>query len=274
MERGFKAEIAGIGAEFRGGGAFPEKIRARYRRFLCAGRPACSFSLGVKIKREEPAVPVITAGEIIRLRRGDFDCLYDPHTRRGRLEIYPGIQSFDSFLRTFYSRLLLNEGGMMLHSAGLVKNDKAYLFLGKSGAGKSTLSKLASSRASTPPRFYASTPPHIQIISDELNLLRYEKGKFVVYGSPFWGEMRNEGRQGRWPLGGIYILKKAKLNRVSEAAPGDALAVLLRCLMNFSKAPEAAALALNGAARLLAAIPFSRLEFTKRDCGFLKLIGR
>ena len=38
----------------------------------------------------------------------------------------------------------LNHGSIFLHSAGVVHNEKGFLFLGKSGAGKSTVARLSS----------------------------------------------------------------------------------------------------------------------------------
>jgi len=210
--------------------------------------------------RQAPFKPVVKlAGPLLTLARGDFGCELDLETGRGELYAAANEQCFDAFLRSLLSFLLIRSGGLMLHSAGLVKNGKAYLFLGKSGAGKSTLSKLAAAAGS-------------EVISDEINLLRPEKGRFMVYGSPFWGEMRADGRPGRWPLGGIFILKKARVNAVSSCGGAEALKLSLRCLLNFEKGPAVSGLVLGNAARLLAGAKFSRLEFSKNGAEFLELI--
>jgi hypothetical protein len=255
-------DIGGVRAGFSGGGNFSAELRRRYARFVVRGRSDFLFELGSREKRRFPDKPVILqkAG-FTRFTRGDFDCLMEERTRRGRLNFYPAAQTFDSFLRTFYSWLLLREGGMLLHCAGLVKNGRAYLFPGRSGAGKSTLSKLAAEEGA-------------EIISDELNLVRPEKNGFNVYGSPFWGEMRNEGRRGVWPLEKIFALRKSARHRIADAAPGYAMAVLLRGVMNFSKTPDSAAASLKNAANLLASVPFRRLEFSRQDAGFLELVTK
>gem|GEM_PF-1291482 len=280
MTGSIRIEIAGIRAEFHCRGDALDELGVRYAHFTFTGHSnyVCRFSSAGK--RGVPVSPVVEGhADSTRFRRWDFDCLIDRRAKLGRLRIYPGIQSFDSFLRTFYSWLLLREGGMILHSAGIVKAGRAYLFLGKSGAGKSTLAKLAADRAGnaisgvlTPPRLHASRLPVCSVISDELNLVRYEKGRFMAYGSPFWGEMRNEGRQGRWPLAGVFILKKSVINMVSDLPRGAAMGVLLRCLMNFSREPETARLALAASVRLMSTIPFRRLEFSKENADSLKLI--
>lgn len=240
--------------------SFERKLLERYRHFMAGGEAGFKIRTVTMKMKKEPFRPEITAeNKFILLERGDFRCFFDPQRGKGVLFISPSIQGFDSFLRAFYSRALLREGGMLLHCAGLVKNRKAYLFLGKSGAGKSTLSKLAAAGA--------------DVISDELNIVRLEKGRYTVHGSPFWGEMRNEGRQGAWPLGGVFLLKKAGTNRLSPCSKPEALKLLLRCLVNFSRSPEDAALIMENSARLLAGTGFSRVEFTKKNNGVLGLVG-
>lgn len=255
-------EIAGFRLSFESDrlGIIPV-LKGRYGRFTSA--VGADYRLGVSEDpgRQAPFKPaVLFDGRSLEIKRGDFEAVLAMRTGTGTLKAAPNEQCLDAFLRSLISFLLLRSGGFMLHSAGLVRNGKAYLFLGKSGAGKSTLSKLAAAAGT-------------EVISDEINLLRFEKGHFQAYGSPFWGEMRSDGRQGNWPLGGIFLLKKAKANRVSEVSGGESLKLLLRCLVNFDKSPEAGGFALKNSARLLAKTKFNRLEFSKVDGSFLSLTG-
>ena len=232
----------------------------RYDKFKFSGGPGFSFEVSEAPGRQNPFKPAIVFdGSRLEIRRGDFHASLDIKTGAGTLKAAANEQCLDAFLRSFISFLLLRSGGFMLHSAGLLKNGKAYLFLGKSGAGKSTLSKLAASSG-------------VEVISDEINIVRLEKGHCRVYGSPFWGEMRAGGRQGSWPLGGIHLLKKGKINRVGQCSGGDALRLLLRCLVNFEKSRGTAGRVMENASRLLAKAKFARLEFSKADSGFLGLI--
>lgn len=235
-------------------------IKRRYKSFLVQDQFGLIISLATQKGAALPFKPrVLFKGTALKLKRGDFNAEIDLSAGSGWLTLAPTEQCFDAFLRTLLSSLLLSTGGMLLHSSGIVKNGKAYLFLGKSGAGKSTLSKTAQSAG-------------YEVISDELNLLRREKGRYIVYGSPFWGEMRNEGRQGAWPLGGIYVIKKSKATAQFSLATGEALKVLLRCLMNFSKDKEAAAQALLNAAALMSKYKIHGLELQKNDPEFIGLL--
>lgn len=232
----------------------------RYGRFRTNKSAEHVFEAVPAAGRQNPFKPAVELrGSRLTLERGDFRADLDLKTGLGGLRAAPNEQCLDAFLRSLISSLLLRSGGFMLHSAGIVKGGKAYIFLGKSGAGKSTLSKLAAAAGAG-------------VVSDEINLLRHESGKFRVYGSPFWGEMRSDGRPGAWPLGGIFLLKKAKKNRLAPCSKPEALKLLLRCLVNFDPSPAAAEKVIGNSARLLSKAAFSRLEFSKENAGFLELI--
>lgn len=250
----------GIGFESYSPGIIPI-LRRRYGRFSSRNGRSLSFSVSEAEGRPNPFKPSVrVAGGRLAISRGDFNASLDLKTGTGELSAAPGEQCLDAFLRSLISSLLLHSGGLMLHSAGLVKNGRAYLFLGKSGAGKSTLSRLAAGTGQA------------EVLSDEMNMLRREKGRFYVYGSPFWGEMRADGRPGRWPLGGVYLLRKARAHAVTACGKGEALKLLLRCLLNFEKGPDTAGLALANTGALLGKTAFRRLEFSKKDGSFLGLL--
>ena len=254
-------EIGGFGLNFESDqSGIISILSSRYGKFRAAGKSGFSLEVSGASGRQSPFKPaIVLAGSRLEIGRGDFNSSLDLDTGAGSLRAAANEQCLDAFLRSLTSFLLLRSGGFMLHSAGLVKNGKAHLFLGKSGAGKSTLSKLAAAAGA-------------EVISDEINLLRFEKGKFRACGSPFWGEMRADGRPGSWPLGGIHLIGKARENSLSACSGSEALKLLLRCLVNFDKSPRAAELALKNSARLLAAVKFSRLKFSKADGSFLDLV--
>ncbi len=260
--RSLNLEVGGIGLGFESDSAgIISLLRRRYGRFAGGGGADYSFSVSAAPGRQAPFRPsVLWAGRRLRLSRGDFGASLDTAAGSGTLLASPREQSLDAFLRSLLSALLLRSGGLMLHSAGLVKNGRAYVFLGRSGAGKSTLSRLAGASGSA------------EVVSDEINMLRRENGRWRAYGSPFWGEMRSEGRRGSWPLGGVFLLRKARANRVSACGGPEALPPLLRCLLNFERSAAAGGRAMDAASGLLSGSPFRVLEFSDRDASFLELI--
>ena len=94
----------------------------------------------------------------------------------------------------------------------------------------------------------------------------------MAHGSPFWGEMRCDGRPGVRSLGGVYLLKKSGRNALKPCGGGEAVKLLLRCLLNFERGQEAAGLALDTAAGLLAKVQCRYLRFSKKDASFMDLI--
>ncbi|MBI4656487.1 MAG: hypothetical protein HY746_07065 [Elusimicrobia bacterium] len=208
------------------------------------------------------------------ITRGDFACKIDLASKRGFLETAPEIRSFDSFLRTVYSWLLIQNKGFLLHSAGAVINGKGYLFVGKSGAGKSTIARQVASCKSPS---YANRlrkgrqVTRYKILSDELMPLRIINGKAKIYPSMFWGEM-GQGIEARGErrecsegiiLKKIFFLKKSKHNRISKITKIEFYKKLLACVMNFSKEPGDAQKTLKTIDTLADKIQYFELEFTR-----------
>lgn len=252
-------EIAGERLFFKeDSGGIITVLARRYAPFVRKTGRGPVLRLTAGQHRASPFTPAVSsAGARLEIARGDFRAVIGG--REGTLAAATSEQTLDAFLRSYIGHRLLRRGGLMLHSAGLVRHGRAYIFPGKSGAGKSTLARLAQARGA-------------EVISDEINLLVPALGGWRVFGSPFWGEMRAAGRQASWPLGGVRLLKKASRDELSPCGRGELLKTLLRCTVNFDRSPAAAAQALANAAALLGAARPARLEFARSGGGFLELL--
>ncbi len=130
--------------------------------------------------------------------------------------LFPGI--FENFLRVLAAYRLLDLGGAVLHSAGLVKDGAAYLFLGRSGAGKSTLSALAQAQGG-------------EVLSDDLNALCPDRAAgCLVHKLPFTGEI-GDRRAARppVPLGGLLRLEKDNRDELLPMSRAQAVACMMAC---------------------------------------------
>lgn len=127
--------------------------------------------------------------------------------------------ALDSLLRMFLSWALLGQQGFLLHAATIVKNGKAYVFVGRSGAGKSTV---------------ASLSPRGSVLTDEISLLKRVDGEWRAFGTPFWGEFRADGANTSAPLAGIFRLVQAAVNRLVPLRPSELLRSMLPCVLFFS----------------------------------------
>jgi hypothetical protein len=127
--------------------------------------------------------------------------------------------ALDSLLRMYMSWALLAQDGFLLHAASIVRNGKAYIFVGRSGAGKSTV---------------ASLSPRGSVLTDEISLLRRTNGAWHAFGTPFWGEFKADGQNTSAPIAGIFRLIQARENRIEPLRPSELLRALLPCVLFFS----------------------------------------
>lgn len=168
---------------------------------------------------------------------------------------------WQNFLRVVLSYALLDRGGALLHSAGVVDEGRAYLFVGRSGAGKSTLARL-------------SLETGRAVLSDDLNAVlpeggTPEGGTWYAAQVPFTGELRDVAiaGAGAFPLGGVYRLAQGPAHRLTPLDAGAALAALLSCSPFVNADPYRLDRLGDNLERLIARLGVATLTFA-RDAGF------
>jgi hypothetical protein len=96
-------------------------------------------------------------------------------------------------------RLSMGEG-VELHGCGVIAPDgRGLLLTGHSGAGKSTSSRMWSKQIGA------------RVLSDDRIILRREKGRVWMYGTPWHGDA-GIAEADRWPLDGIFVLAHGARN--------------------------------------------------------------
>ena len=108
---------------------------------------------------------------------------------------------------------LAREGGILLHSAGVLSPTGGYLFTGASGAGKSTLSGFFAERGAS-------------VLSDERVVIRKNENTFVVHGTPWVGSgayAKNESA----PLTELFCIRHGQEHRTESLSPSAVLSFLL-----------------------------------------------
>ena len=154
-------------------------------------------------------------------------------------------------LRHVYLFLAQQRGIFALHSVSILYQGKAWLFSGHSGMGKSTHTAMWHDIHHTP------------IINGDLNLLRIDsEGMPVVHGLP-WCGTSGISTFGSWPLGGIVLLGRDRVDHVVPLTPGARALQTMQRLVSPVWTADMLDANLSFAARLTSLIPVYRLLCTK-----------
>ena len=162
----------------------------------------------------------------------------------------------ENFLRILLAHQILDRGGVLLHSVGVLHQGCAYLFSGRSNAGKTTLARKAAAAG-------------VSVLSDDINLVIPEQGAYRAHKVPFTGEFgrraENLSGAGSFPLGGLALLEKTQALTSGPVSSAEAVAGLLaNCPFVNDDAEEFPAL-MDVLTRLVAETPIVRLGVARDD---------
>lgn len=113
------------------------------------------------------------------------------------------------FSGSYFYEKLTRFDGIMLHASCVEYDGKAYLFSANPGTGKSTHTHL-----------WMKYLPGARIINDDKPAIRYYKGQFYAFGTP-WSGKTDESLNIGAPIGGICFLSRGEENTIKRI-PGAA----------------------------------------------------
>jgi len=150
--------------------------------------------------------PTFTAGDV-QLYRRHFD-------QQSSDVVYPLEYPLDELLMI---HLLAQGRGVEIHGCGLLDAaGRGYVFAGQSGAGKSTMARLWVDQ------------PGVTVLSDERVVLRTDRDRITIHGTPWHGDARLVS-----PLGGdlaaVFLLAHSANPAVVPIGGSRAAARLLSC---------------------------------------------
>ena len=183
-----RIEIADICVALRCDNArFIEKVEKRYEGFLSTSPPLVIVDVLITERLKGKIAPdMLTSltGDKVSFVSSETEAYVDVKKGIGQLEItslfaLDGNNALENFLRVLYSLLCVRNNGFLFHAAGVVKNNKSYIFFGHSGSGKTTVSRLSTAYT---------------ILSDDLVIVKARDGIWKAFGTPFWGGMQ-EGKR-------------------------------------------------------------------------------
>lgn len=160
-------------------------------------------------------------------------------------------RGLENFLRVLTASYVLEQGGLLLHAATVVRDGRAYVFFGPSGAGKTTVTRLS---------------PEDVVLSDDMTLVLPGAAGFEAAGIPFgMAHHHVPDTSASFPIAGLHRLVQSPSVERALLTGAAALAELAGCLPYVCESREEAALSLEIAGRLLHAVPAWRLFFRKDD---------
>lgn len=144
---------------------------------------------------------------------------------------------------------LAREGGLLLHSAGVLSPTSGYIFTGASGAGKSTLSGFFDARGAS-------------VLSDERMIIRKSEDAFVMHGTP-WVGSGAYAKNGSGLLTALFCIHHGQEHRTDSMSPSAVLSFLLpQCFLpHWDRTAMESTLAFLS--DLIAHVPCQRLAFAK-----------
>lgn len=125
---------------------------------------------------------------------------------------------FENVLRIAAAYTSVCQQGLFLHSAGIVVDDCAWLFLGRSGAGKSTISRRAVEAGHA-------------LLSDDCNIVLPAGSGFEAAAVPFAGELADSVTTSAHshPVGGLVWLQQSERLSLQPLSAALQFARVLAC---------------------------------------------
>ena len=202
------------------------------------------FELTLDLDHLERAVRVSGLGLMARLE-------WRPTLSAGLWTAWPDDDAFpgaiENVLRVIAAYRLAEEGGALLHSAGIVEDGGAWLFVGHSGAGKTTLSRLSLAEGRS-------------VLSDDLNAVLPSAAGHVVSPVPFAGDYRGSARA-VLALAAVCQLRHGDRHEVSPLSPAEGLAALVAAAPYLNRDPYRVERLLSNLERIAGSSPVRRLTF-------------
>jgi hypothetical protein len=157
------------------------------------------------------------------------------------------VHSLSSFLRVVSSLALAPRGGLLAHASSVVRDGRAYLFVGRSGAGKTTICRLRGDG---------------RVLSDEISAVRRSGDGFCCWPTPFWGELEATGEPAESaPLARVLFPEHAPSTRAISLTAARAAHRLLDSVVHFTRDPADVGALLESATAIASACRPAVLAF-------------
>ena len=166
-------------------------------------------------------------------------------------------QYAELFFRVVTAIRIFSKGGLLVHAAGIEKNDKGYLFTGHSGAGKTTVCKVSKD---------------CTILNDDMVILSFKNDTWFVSSTPFTNDTQVQPNNGTVPLHIILHLIQAEYHLLKDVTKSQIIADLMTHVPVISLAPNNIYFLLNRCNQIVANVQGYDLYFLP-NAGFWDLLN-
>jgi hypothetical protein len=160
------------------------------------------------------------------------------------------------FIRVVTAIRIFNQGGLLVHAAGVERKKLGYLFTGHSGAGKTTICRVSTD---------------CRILNDDMVLLTPDGNGWLMSATPFWNPTQVLPGTGSVPLCMILQLKQAREHSVQHISHSLAIADLMTHIPVISQTPLYTPVLLQRCSEIVTKTVVRELHFLP-DSGFWKLL--
>lgn len=249
-------EIGGLGVEVRSRNEYlAEQLRTRYQDYQPVSAERFLAEVEIISGRQNTSL----LQQDLHFRQGVLvyhapGCqgYVDPFHKQGLLQMdtdHP-LQEVEYYLRVVIALLAFENGGVLFHSAGVVRNGRAYIFFGYSGSGKSTLARLSH---------------RDEVLNDDLLVIMPEMDSWRVYATPFWNQSQRHIAVPHAPLAGLFRLVQDRKVYLEGMESAQGVAEMVSSCPVVSADPSRSQLLMERCQKILDAAPAYRLHFLPDD---------
>lgn len=134
-----------------------------------------------------------------------------------------GFQYIELFFRVVTAIRIFSLGGLMIHAAGIVRDQHGYIFTGYSGAGKTTVCRLSEG---------------CTVLNDDMVILNPTESGWKISATPFTNPTQVLPGAGNAPLHQILFLKQDQNHHLEDVPNSKAVAELLTHVPVISHSPQ------------------------------------
>lgn len=167
-----------------------------------------------------------------------------------------GLQYVELFFRVVTAIRIFSDGGVLVHAAGIEKDQLGYIFTGYSGAGKTTVCRLSED---------------CTVLNDDMVILNPGESGWRISTTPFTNPTQVKPGAGSTPLHKILFLKQDKNHHLEDVPNPKAVAELLTHVPVISQSPQHTSSLVSRCVDIIRKTPAKELHFLP-DNGFWKLL--